>query len=202
MQPDVPELPGRGQRSMLWDSATQGKRSTATDGTAHMYVCGITPYDATHLGHANTYVAFDLLVRAWRDGGRDVNYVQNITDIDDPLLERAEQTGVDWQELAAEQVELFRHDMAALRVVPPRHYVSAVATIPLVVDAVTAMLDSGDAYRVDLPEGAGGDQPELGDVYADASRDPRFAADVAGTEAEKIALFAERGGDQIGRAHV
>ncbi|HLS50153.1 MAG TPA: class I tRNA ligase family protein, partial [Actinomycetaceae bacterium] len=144
---------------MLWDSATQGKRPTATDGTAHMYVCGITPYDATHLGHANTYVAFDLLVRAWRDGGRDVNYVQNITDIDDPLLERAEQTGVDWQELAAEQVELFRHDMAALRVVPPRHYVSAVATIPLVVDAVTAMLDSGDAYRVDLPEGAGGDQP-------------------------------------------
>ena len=58
-------------------------------GTARMYVCGITPYDATHIGHANTYIAFDLLNRVWRDRGLDVNYVQNVTDIDDPLLERA-----------------------------------------------------------------------------------------------------------------
>ena len=65
-----------------------------------MYVCGITPYDATHMGHAASYVAFDLLNRAWRDGGQQVNYVQNVTDIDDPLLERATATGVDWRDLA------------------------------------------------------------------------------------------------------
>ena len=62
-----------------------------------MYVCGITPYDATHIGHATTYVAFDLLNRVWRDAGSSVNYVQNVTDVDDPLLERARATGVDWQ---------------------------------------------------------------------------------------------------------
>ena len=67
-----------------------------------MYVCGITPYDATHMGHAASYVAFDLLNRAWRDGGQQVAYVQNVTDVDDPLLERAHATGVDWRELAAE----------------------------------------------------------------------------------------------------
>ena len=72
----------------------------AGDGPARLYVCGITPYDATHLGHAATYLAFDLLVRAWRDSGRDVTYVQNVTDIDDPLFERAAATGEDWAALA------------------------------------------------------------------------------------------------------
>ena len=66
-------------------------------GTARMYVCGITPYDATHIGHANTYVAFDLLNRAWRDAGLHVNYVQNVTDVDDPLIERADRDGIDWR---------------------------------------------------------------------------------------------------------
>lgn|SRR5690625_481569 len=193
--PDVPELPGTGPQVMLWDSGARELRATAVEGPATMYVCGITPYDATHLGHAYTYMTFDLLVRAWRDAGREVTYVQNITDIDDPLLERAEQIGVDWRELAAEQVELFRQDMAALRVIPPNHYVSAVDTIPLVVESVTKLLDQGHAYRVPLPPGAGGDHPELGDVYADAGSDPYFAADVPGTLAEKVEIFAERGGD-------
>jgi L-cysteine:1D-myo-inositol 2-amino-2-deoxy-alpha-D-glucopyranoside ligase len=68
-----------------------------------MYVCGITPYDATHMGHAATYVAFDLANRVWRDAGHDVAYVQNVTDVDDPLLERATATGVDWVTLAEQQ---------------------------------------------------------------------------------------------------
>ena len=84
-----------------------------------MYVCGITPYDATHLGHANTYLAFDLVGRVWRDAGHEVHYTQNATDVDDPLLERAEQTGVAWQSLAEREIELFRTDMEALRILPP-----------------------------------------------------------------------------------
>ena len=101
------------------------------DGAARMYVCGITPYDATHMGHAATYVAFDLLNRAWRDAGHEVRYVQNVTDVDDPLLERADATGEDWVELAERETELFREDMEALRVLPPDAYVGAVEAIPL-----------------------------------------------------------------------
>ena len=102
-------------------------------GTAGIYVCGITPYDATHIGHANTYVAFDLLNRVWRDRGLQVNHVQNITDIDDPLLERAAATGAHWAVLAEQQTRLYGEDMAALNVLPPRHYVGAVESMPLIV---------------------------------------------------------------------
>src|SRR5918993_1029579 len=87
-------------------------------GRARMYVCGITPYDATHIGHANTYVAFDLLHRIWRDAGLEVDYVQNVTDVDDPLLERARATGVDWRELGGQQNQLYPGDMAAPHVLP------------------------------------------------------------------------------------
>ena len=66
-----------------------------------MYVCGITPYDATHLGHAATYLTFDLIQRVWRDNGHGVRYVQNVTDIDDPLFERADRDGIGWRELGA-----------------------------------------------------------------------------------------------------
>ena len=85
---------GPGPAVSLHDTSTRSVRATSPEGAARMYVCGITPYDATHLGHANTYVAFDLLNRAWRDAGHDVRYVQNVTDVDDPLLERATATGV------------------------------------------------------------------------------------------------------------
>mgnify|MGYP006139751951 CR=1 FL=1 len=94
-----------------------------------MYVCGITPYDATHMGHAATYVGFDLLHRAWRNAGHEVTYVQNVTDVDDPLLERAAKVHVDWAELAERETQLFRDDMTALRVLPPDHYVGAVESI-------------------------------------------------------------------------
>ncbi|HEX6197056.1 MAG TPA: class I tRNA ligase family protein, partial [Jiangellaceae bacterium] len=91
--PDVPRLPGSGLPVRLYDTSAQQVRPVNPGRTARMYVCGITPYDATHLGHAATYVAFDVLVRAWRDGGHEVLYVQNVTDVDDPLLERAAETG-------------------------------------------------------------------------------------------------------------
>ena len=101
-----------------------------------MYVCGITPYDATHLGHAATYLTFDLINRYLRAQGSEVNYVQNITDIDDPLLERAKRDGIDWSDLAHSQIKLFTNDMLKLRVIPPAHYIGAVEAIPLVVKAI------------------------------------------------------------------
>jgi L-cysteine:1D-myo-inositol 2-amino-2-deoxy-alpha-D-glucopyranoside ligase len=168
-----------------------------------MYVCGITPYDATHMGHAASYVAFDLLNRAWRDAGHKVAYVQNVTDVDDPLLERATATGVDWQDLAASQIELFQTDMEALNVIAPDHYVGAVESVDLIVPAIERLIRQGLAYRV---AGTAG-EPD-GDVYYDveAAGKQSIAPDAwtLGSishlgEAEMLELFAERGGDP-GRA--
>jgi len=114
-----------------------------------MYVCGITPYDATHLGHAATYLTFDLINRYLRASGSEVLYVQNITDIDDPLLERATRDNLDWQELATSQIELFRGDMVNLRVIPPAHYIGAVEGIDLVSEAVTALQATGSIYAIE-----------------------------------------------------
>jgi L-cysteine:1D-myo-inositol 2-amino-2-deoxy-alpha-D-glucopyranoside ligase len=85
-----------------------------------MYVCGITPYDATHLGHAATYITYDLVHRYLKASGKSVHFVENITDIDDPLLERALRDGCDWQTLANSQIDLFIGDMTALKVIPPQ----------------------------------------------------------------------------------
>ncbi len=123
--------------------------SRAPEGAARLYVCGITPYDATHIGHAATYVGFDLLYRAWRNAGHDVTYVQNVTDVDDPLLERATKVNVDWVELAQRETELFRQDMQALRVLPPAHYIGAVESIPLVVAMIEDLDAAGAIYRVE-----------------------------------------------------
>ncbi|GAP56001.1 L-cysteine:1D-myo-inositol 2-amino-2-deoxy-alpha-D-glucopyranoside ligase, partial [Arthrobacter sp. Hiyo6] len=168
-----------------------------------MYVCGITPYDATHMGHAASYVAFDLLNRAWRDGRQHVAYVQNVTDIDDPLLERATATGVDWRDLAASQIKLFHTDMEALNVLSPDHYVGAVESIPEIVAAIEQLLHRGLAYRV-----AGSPGEPDGDVYYDVEAAGKHSVDeeawtlgsVSGlTETAMLELFAERGGDP-GRA--
>ena len=92
----VPTLPGRGPELRLYDTSDRQVRPVVAGPTATMYVCGITPYDATHLGHAATYLAFDLVQRLWLDLGHDVHYVQNVTDVDDPLLERAQTTFNQW----------------------------------------------------------------------------------------------------------
>jgi len=143
--PSIPTLPVAGPPVVVHDTPSGGLVPTTPDGPARMYVCGITPYDATHLGHANTYVAFDLLNRAWRNAGHDVTYVQNVTDVDDPLLERAEKVHVDWRELAERETELFRQDMAALRVLPPAHYIGAVESIPLVIELIQRLEAAGSA---------------------------------------------------------
>jgi L-cysteine:1D-myo-inositol 2-amino-2-deoxy-alpha-D-glucopyranoside ligase len=156
-------------------------------GTARIYVCGITPYDATHIGHANTYIAFDLLNRIWRDRGLEVDYVQNVTDIDDPLLERAAETGIEWAALAAQQTQLFKEDMAALNVLPPRHYVGAVESMALIVDLIEQLQSRQAVYPVD--------DSEFEDLYFAQASDSEFGSLSHFSENEAIALFAERGGD-------
>jgi L-cysteine:1D-myo-inositol 2-amino-2-deoxy-alpha-D-glucopyranoside ligase len=191
--PDLPILEGfaAAPEVRLHDSVSGGLVTTPQGETARMYVCGITPYDATHLGHAATYVGFDLLNRAWRAAGQDVRYVQNVTDVDDPLLERATATGVDWAELAARETELFRTDMTALRVLPPDAYLGVVESIPLVVELVHQLRDRGFVYYVE------------GDLYFAVHSDPRFGQVSGLDESRMLALFAERGGDpdRVGKKH-
>jgi len=158
-----------------------------------MYVCGITPYDATHIGHAATYVTFDLLGRGLRDAGHEVLYVQNVTDVDEPLLERAQRDGVPWQDLAANQIALFRDDMTALAVIAPDHYIGAVESVPSVTKAVTDLLFRGTAYRVGLPEGEGA--AGAADIYFDLSSTQEFGAVSSWDRDQMMAVFADRGGD-------
>jgi L-cysteine:1D-myo-inositol 2-amino-2-deoxy-alpha-D-glucopyranoside ligase len=182
--PDVPTLPGHGGSLALFDSARQRVEPTrpGPDG-ARMYVCGITPYDATHLGHAATYLAFDVAVRVWRDAGVPVRYVQNVTDVDDPLLERANRDGDDWVVLGMRETALFREDMEALRVIPPDHYIGAVESIPRIAARVVELLDGEAAYRLDE------------DVYFDLAAAPRFGYESNLSREQMLAFFAERGGD-------
>ncbi|GCD89061.1 cysteine--1-D-myo-inosityl 2-amino-2-deoxy-alpha-D-glucopyranoside ligase [Nocardioides sp. LS1] len=181
--PTVPTLTVQGPPVTLHDTASGGRVTTSPDGAARLYVCGITPYDATHMGHAATYVAFDLLNRAWRNAGHDVTYVQNVTDVDDPLLERATKVKVDWVELAERETELFRQDMVALRVLPPDHYVGAVESIPLVIALIEKLQETGAIYRVE------------DDLYFSVTADPKFG-DVSGFDRdEMLRIFPERGGD-------
>ncbi|HJY43625.1 MAG TPA: cysteine--1-D-myo-inosityl 2-amino-2-deoxy-alpha-D-glucopyranoside ligase [Propionibacteriaceae bacterium] len=186
----VPSLPQSSAAPPLqaFDTARQELVSIGpATGTAGIYVCGITPYDATHIGHANTYVAFDLLHRVWRDRGLEVNYVQNITDIDDPLLERAAATGTNWAALAAHQIELYGEDMVALNVLPPRHYVGAVESMPLIVDLIEELQRRQAVYPVD--------DSEFQDLYFAQASDSAFGSLAQLSEEEAVAIFAERGGD-------
>lgn len=184
---DIPELPGHGPALRLYDSADQQVRPTSPGQTATMYVCGITPYDATHLGHAATYLTFDLVYRVWLDNGHQVHYVQNITDVDDPLFERAERDGIDWRDLGAREIQLFREDMAALRVLPPRDYVAATDAIGEVVQLVEKLLEAGAAYVVD--------DPAFPDVYYRADATTQFGYESGYDRETMMRLFAERGGD-------
>jgi len=181
--PDIPSLPVVGPAVALHDTASGEKAPTAPEAAARLYVCGITPYDATHIGHANTYVAFDLLNRAWRAAGHDVTYVQNVTDVDDPLLERATKVKVAWEDLAERETELFRKDMEALRVLPPAHYVGAVESIPLVIALIERLEAAGAVYSVDQ------------DLYYAVASDAAFGEESGYDRETMTRFFAERGGD-------
>src|SRR3954452_14399815 len=181
--PHIPALEVSAPAVRLYDSATRTLVTTTPGEVARMYVCGITPYDATHMGHAATYVAFDLLNRAWRNAGHDVTYVQNVTDVDDPLLERAQKVHVDWVELAERETELLRPEMTALRLLCPAHYIGAVESIPLVIELIKRLEAAGSVYRVE------------DDLYFSVTADPAFGAESGWTREQMLEIYPERGGD-------
>ena len=167
----------------LKDTLSGTKKELPKKSLYRMYVCGITPYDATHLGHAATYLTFDLINRYLLASGSDVLYVQNITDIDDPLLERAARDNLDWQDLAMSQIDLFRGDMVNLRVIPPTHYIGAVEGIDLVSEAVTALQATGSIYAIDK------------DLFFKNYSSPEFGS-LSHLDKEKMKeIFSQRGGD-------
>ena len=209
-------LPGSGPAPRLYDTATGELVLAAAGPVATLYACGITPYDATHIGHAATYTAWDLLVRAWLDAAPEpqrpqrprrprkprrrprrvrsparftVIYVQNVTDVDDPLLERANRDGEDWRELARRETQRYREDMEALRVLPPTHLIGAVEALPIIERFTARMADRGALYNVDE------------DLYFAKSADAGFGSlSGPGTAcgydlAEMTELAAQRGGD-------
>ena len=145
-----------------------------------MYVCGITPYDSTHLGHAATYLSFDLINRYQQLANLQVSFIENVTDVDDPLLERAKRDGQDWQVLANSQVDLFISDMTALRILPPSQLVKVTDSLDLVESFIDKLDRNGHIYQID------GDFYFSVDKYLDSLPIPL---------AEAISVFAERGGD-------
>jgi len=197
----IPSVPGRSGAPWLHDTATDSLVEAIPMNVARLYVCGITPYDATHLGHAATYLAFDTLQRVWHDAGYRVHYAQNITDVDDPLLERATATGVDWRELAESQVELFRTDMEALGIIPPDDYVAVTEVIDEIAAAVGQLRDAGLAYPVETVGSTSGPNGDSGsDIYfdiaaAESRTDWNLGDESTLDRPTMLALFTERGGD-------
>ena len=149
-------------------------------GKFRMYVCGITPYDSTHLGHAATYLSFDLINRYQQLANLQVSFVENITDADDPLLERAKRDGQDWQVLANSQVDLFISDMTALRILPPSQLVKVTDSLDLVESFIDKLDRNGHIYQID------------GDFYFSVDK---YLDSLPISLAEAISVFAERGGD-------
>jgi L-cysteine:1D-myo-inositol 2-amino-2-deoxy-alpha-D-glucopyranoside ligase len=167
----------------LFNTASASIEAVEEKELYRLYVCGITPYDATHLGHASTYVAFDLINRYLRFAGARVRFVENITDIDDPLLERARRDQVDWQDLAHSQIELFRGDMVALRVLPPDHYIGVVEAMDEIISSILALQAKGSLYSVD------------DDLYFRVRLDPDFLTRSHISLETALSFFSERGGD-------
>jgi len=153
-----------------------------------IYVCGITPYDATHLGHAATYVAFDLINRYQHLAGSRLDFVENITDIDDPLLVRAKRDSIDWKVLAENQIDLFLTDMTALRVIPPNNLVTVTSSMKIIEDFITLLDQRGFLYQIE------------NDHYFSVES---FLEEMPFSIDEAIKIFSERGGDpkRAGKRH-
>jgi len=169
-------------KPQIWNTETQSLNEI-TEQEIKLYVCGITPYDATHMGHAATYLTFDLLQRSLLIQGRKVSYVQNITDVDDPLLERAIRDNINWQDLATKEIDLFKDDMSALRVMPPQHYIGAVEAIPLVIKAIEKLISKNSVYKIE------------NDLYFDVTSDPAFGSRSHLPLEQMVEIFAQRGVD-------
>lgn len=148
-----------------------------------MYVCGITPYDTTHLGHAFTYVFFDALIRYFRFKGYSVEYTQNVTDIDDDILKRAKQEGKDWQKLGDFWTKKFLHDLNALHVIPPTHYVKATESIETIIAIIIELEKTGHAYE------------QKGNVYFRVKSFKDYGKLSKLSEHQMMQLLRERGGN-------
>lgn len=129
-----------------------------------LYVCGVTPYDTTHLGHAAINVYYDTLIRLLRSEGQAVNYVQNVTDIDDDIIRKAREQNTPWDELGRRETMRYLADLRALNILPPTHYVWATNEIPRMVCVIEKLIERGNAYARD------------GWVYFSVASDPTFGA--------------------------
>ena len=138
------------------------ERLTTPNDTVGLYVCGVTPYDTTHVGHAFTFLTFDVLVRYLRALGLHVTYVQNVTDIDDDILRKAKEAGTTWDELGARETARYRQDMRDLNALDPDHYVKATDHVPEMVEMIQALIAKGLAYEAN------------GSVYFAVDQDPEF----------------------------
>ena len=167
------------------------KKEDLKDFTVASYVCGITPYDATHLGHAATYLTFDLIHRFVIASGRTLQYTQNITDIDEPLLERAKRDNQNWEDLATSQIDLFREDMTELRILPPNNYLGVVESMSTVIKYIKALIATGKTYDLQ------------GDIYLDLSKIQGALENLPVAIDEALNIFAARGGDpgRSGKRH-
>jgi L-cysteine:1D-myo-inositol 2-amino-2-deoxy-alpha-D-glucopyranoside ligase len=174
----------------LFDSY-KGKKVDILGEQSSIYICGITPYDATHMGHAATYLTFDLVNRYLGASGKNVSFVENITDIDDPLLERATRDNQDWRELAESQIELFREDMTSLGVLPPNAYRGVIESMDEIISTVEEMIATGRSYILD------------GDIYLDLNQVDGAIENLPLALDQALKIFEERGGDpaRVGKRH-
>lgn len=189
--PQLRPVAGSAVPLRLHDTSTGTIRPVPLTDTVGVYVCGITPYDTTHLGHAATYITFDLVNRLLLDSGCRVHYVQNITDVDDPLFERAERDGVDWRALGSAEIERFRQDMVELSIIPPRDYIGAIESVGEVVEMVSELLACGAAYQLDAESSPDGYR----DIYFRHDATAEFGYESGYRREVMEQFFAERGGD-------
>ncbi|NDG68588.1 MAG: cysteine--1-D-myo-inosityl 2-amino-2-deoxy-alpha-D-glucopyranoside ligase [Actinobacteria bacterium] len=186
-----PALAGINHPTLALFDSYKGKKVAISGDQNSIYVCGITPYDATHMGHAATYLAFDLVNRYLKASGKKVSFVENITDIDDPLLERAARDCQDWKELAASQIDLFREDMTALNVLPPNAYRGVIESMDDIISLVEQMIAIGKTYELE------------GDIYLDLQQVDGAIQDLPLPLEQALIIFKERGGDpqRVGKRH-
>jgi len=168
----------------LYNTATRAVEPfTVRDNTVSMYVCGVTPYDTTHVGHGFTYVCFDTLARHLAHKGHDVRYVQNVTDIDDDILKRAARDHVAWDALGREQTTIYLRDMAALNVTTPELYVRATSTIPAMVKVARTLLEQDMAYE------------RAGSVYYRVASNPAFGRTLTNLSYKEMLATANANGN-------
>jgi cysteinyl-tRNA synthetase len=151
------------------------------DNHVGIYVCGVTPYDTTHAGHAFTYISFDVLIRYLRYHGVNVTYVQNVTDIDDDIIRKAKQVGMAWDELGRQETQRFREDMEQLNWMPPDYYPLATQEIDRIIEITSGLLARGYAYE------------KNGSVYYEVRKDPEFGQLAGLGYDEALATANERG---------